>query len=650
MKVLKISLFRPTLHQVFAAKACFLLLCIFLLPLFGASQLAAEEENKLRQGPVNLTDLANFNSSKTGKPRPEQSPVVGELNASVQATVDSELSGGQADVKAPAGGEEASQTSVSTGRIGRRSISKVGLASIGLNQISSVDSVINSLIWSNSDADQALALLKTTPARGSSAALLALTSAITVQTAVPPKNAGNLAEQLVEARLDWLSRSGQSDKLSQLVRLLPFDEEWSEWKRWQIEYDMVRRADKAACSDAKRFALQTLDSFWHKARIICALLDGQLGAASFAADILRASGEQDDNFFQLVDKLLGRSTTLSLNLDDLSLLHLVLMDAAHEQISADAFENLPPSMIQAASSFRYLAPDAALNTSYQMLDRNVQTAGETEQIWRSLLTAPVPAEAALASLRNQKAEGGAHLRGHGLNSAYLWVGLATRQGEDTDMLIAEALRRETQAGRIDLLIDLYASLIRQRLEMTEAATLSDQLASDYAVILALAAPSQAIPATLDAASQKAYDIQSVLQLTDNMMWDADVMMRLDCWSLLPILDAIGISTPSFDWVARLTSSSKGADVSSDWPAPYHRLSALGLLALEQAAEAGRIGEVGLIAASLVQPVHLGWVAPTDGSRVIAALQQVGLDSTASALAHELMVSSLLRSNFTGKSG
>ena len=218
------------------------------------------------------------------------------------------------------------------------------------------------------------------------------------------------------------------------------------------------------------------------------------------------------------------------------------------------------------------------------------------------------------------------------------------------MLIAEALRRETQAGRIDLLIDLYASLIRQRLEMTEAATLSDQLASDYAVILALAAPSQPLPAMLDAASQKAYDIQAVLQLTDNMAWDADVMMRLDCWSLLPILDAIGISNPSFDWVARLTSSSKGEGTHSDWPEAYHRLSALGLLALEQAAEAGRIGEVGLIAASLVQPVHLGWVAPSDDSRVIAALQQVGLDNTASALAHELMVSSLLRSNFTSKSG
>ena len=218
---MKISLFRPLFRQVIVVRACFLLFCIFLLPLFGVSQLAAEQESELAQGPVSLTDLANFNSSETDKSRLDETSVVGELNASVQATAESELSDGQTDVKAPAGGEEASQTSVATGRVGRRSISKVGLASIGLNQITSVDSVINSLIWSNSDAEQALALLKATPARGSSAALLALTSAITVQTAVPPKNAGNLAEQLVKARLDWLARSGQSDKLSQLVRLLP---------------------------------------------------------------------------------------------------------------------------------------------------------------------------------------------------------------------------------------------------------------------------------------------------------------------------------------------------------------------------------------------------------------------------------------------
>ena len=174
-------------------------------------------------------------------------------------------------VAAPAAEASTVRQSNVTGRVGRRSLKLVSFNRPESPQ--PAQSVINSLIWSESDAEQVLALVTATPARGSSVALSALTTAITIQTAVPPKYAAFI-EQLVKARLDWLARSGQSDKLSQIVRLLPLDEEWSDWKRWQIEYDLVRRADQAVRTDAERFAQQTLEPFWHKA-VICALLAGQ---------------------------------------------------------------------------------------------------------------------------------------------------------------------------------------------------------------------------------------------------------------------------------------------------------------------------------------------------------------------------------------
>lgn len=630
----------------------FCLSCVWLMTGFMPGLAEAQtgrEQDATGQAPVSLTDLGRFNEDVPATPQTELVTPDAEDTASadnqteagnVSAAVEATSPAPAASLSAEASTDQ--QPAVS-GRVGRRSISKIGLASIGLNQGHSADSVINSLIWSDSDAEQALALVTATPARGSSAALSALTTAITVQTAVPPKNAGPLAEQLVNARLDWLARSGQSDKLSQIVRLLPLDEEWSDWKRWQIEYDLVRRADQAACVDAERFAQQTLEPFWHKARVICALLDGQQGAASFAADILRASGEQDENFFQLVDKLLGRSSSLSLDVDNLSLLHLILMDAAHEQISMAAFENLPASMIQAASSFRYLAPDAALNTSYQMLDRGLQGSGETEQVWRALLSAPVAAEAALASLENAQADGRSALRQNGLESAFLWVGLVNRQGEDTDMLIRRALQQETATGRIDLLLDLYASLIRQRLEITEAATLSEELASDYAVILALAAPSQPLPSVLEPSSAKADDIRALLSARPAAQWDADLFARLDCWALLPVFEARGLTPPSRDWVAQLAVQASQPQTGP--VASAYRLSAPALLALEQAAAAGRVGEAAFIAARLMQPVTLGWVAPQDSARVLVALQHVGLDEAATALADELIRSYLLRHHF-----
>ena len=630
----------------------FCLSCVWLVTGFMpglAEAQTGQEQDASSQTPVSLTDLGRFNEDVSVPPQTNVVTPDAERTSSADNQTDTSsdsesVDAASAEPAAALSAEETTgqQTAVS-GRVGRRSISKIGLASIGLNQGHSADSVINSLIWSDSDAEQALFLVTSTPARGSSAALSALTTAITVQTAVPPKNAGPLAEQLVKARLDWLARSGQSDKLSQIVRLLPLDEEWSDWKRWQIEYDLVRRADQAACVDAERFAQQTLEPFWHKARVICALLDGQQGAASFAADILRASGEQDENFFQLVDKLLGRSASLSLDVDNLSLLHLILMDAAHEQISMAAFENLPASMIQAASSFRYLAPDAALNTSYQMLDRGLQSSGETEQVWRALLSAPVAAEAALASLESVQPDGSSALRQNGLDSAFLWVGLVNRQGEDTDMLIGRALQREAAAGRIELLLDLYASLIRQRLDINEAATLSDELAGDYALILALAAPSLPLPSVLEPSSAKADDIRALLSASPAPHWDADLFARLDCWALLPVFEARGMTPPSRDWVAQLAVQADQLQTGAAASA-YH-LSTPALLALEQAAEAGRIGEAALIAARLMQPVTLGWVAPQDSARVITALQQVGLDEAAGALADELIRSYLLRHHF-----
>ena len=83
---------------------------------------------------------------------------------------------------------------------------------------------------------------------------------------------------------------------------------------------------------------------------------------------------------------------------------------------------------------------------------------------------------------------------------------------------------------------------------------------------------------------------------------------------------------------------------------FYRLPAPGLMALEQAAAAGRVGEVALIANRLIQPLSLGWIAPADGARVIIALQTAGLDEASDSLAEELVRSHLLRRHFIGYGG
>jgi len=533
--------------------------------------------------------------------------------------------------------------------LARRSVSRVSLASVGLKRAATLSEDLNALIWSDSDAETALYLLRNVPAMGSAPILSQLTFEIMAIAAVPPKGAGSVAEELVSTRLNWLAKAGQSDALAEIVRMLPEEDRWAEWKRWQVEYDLIRQADDTACRDAEKKAQLTLDDFWHQSRIICALLAGDKNNARFAADILKASGGEDVNFFQLVDKLLGSEAEISLDLATLDSVDLVLMDAAHEQISLAAFEQMPSSMIQAASNFRYLAADAALKTSFMMLERGLQKREPIEQIWRSLLEAPMPAEAALATLDGQDAFGQTAARHDALVSASLWVGLALRKEADTNILIRRAFETEIRSGRPELLLDLYASLIQQRLGQTAdsetAPAIDAEVQKAFALMLSLSAPSDELPVAVSAGSELGKSAKNVLAAAKGQSWQAEDLEMANAWPLLPVLEAQGSVGLQQDWTAMLTNTAPDLFTPRPVKPAYHRLSATHLLALRQLAEKGNIAETALLAAMLVQPVALGWIEPVDAAEIIKSLQQVGLQSVADQLAEDIVKAHLLRANF-----
>ena len=526
--------------------------------------------------------------------------------------------------------------------IGRRSVSKISLASVGLKRPATLSPDLNALIWSDSDAEQALYLLRNVPALGSAPILNKLVFEIVSIATVPPKGAGPVAEELVSARLNWLAAAGQSDALAEIVRMLPEDDKWADWKRWQVEYDLIRQADATACRDAEKKAQSTLDDFWHQSRIICALLAGDANKARFAADILKVSGGEDANFFQLVDKLLGRTDVLSLDLTTLDSVDLVLMDAAREQISLAAFEQIPPSMIQAASNFRYLAADAALKTSFMLFERGLQERAPTEQIWRALLEAPMPTEAALATLDGLDAAGYTDAQHDALASASLWVSLALRNEADTSQLIQRAFQTELRSGRPELLAELYASLIRQRFR--DAEDIDTELQKDFALLLALSGTEEPLPAALTAQADFTASLGAILAAANGAAWQAQSLDEANAWALLPILRAQQSAAPQNDWTVILAEGA-GIPAKSN-SLVYHRLSPPHLLALCELAEAGNIAETALLASMLVQPVTLGWIDPDDSAQIIKALHKVGLPRVAGQFAEEVVKAHLLRRNFS----
>ena len=523
-------------------------------------------------------------------------------------------------------------------RIGLRSVSNIGLASIGLQQVGA-PAQLNSFIWQQSETANIIPLILATPSYGSSQTLSTLSRQIMVQPAVPPLNAQQDINALVSARLEWLAGAGQSDSLSALVRKLPDDEDWNDWKRWQVQYDLMRRADDTACNEASRRSAETLDGFWHKANIICLLLSGQNAPASFAADVLNASGDDDDNFFQLVDKLLGRRTEISLDMNDLSLVHLMLMDAAHETISLDALDNMPSSMIQALPSFRYLDADASVTVSYRLYERGLQSSSDTEQIWRSLKTAPVPAEAALSELSTVVLPAAGMRSSHGSSSPFLWVALVNRTELSADSLVRAALEAEASTGRLSLLLPLYDSLVRHRVKMGNAGTLDRATAELYAFVMQAHDPAQELPAGLSDQAGVAEYLSQILNVASGDVWDADALEGLDLWHVLPLLDALDVQRPEEEWLARASDT---VATSLTLGRPYLSVPADRMLALEEASRSGRVGETILLIAHLVQGAHLGYIRPEDGAVMIQALNMIGLEDAARNFGRELIIGQLER--------
>lgn len=550
-------------------------------------------------------------------------------------------------------------TATPLNRIGRRQVSQVGLATIGLSPDADLPPVLNSMIWSKTQAKEALFLIQTAPPISSSHILGKLADTVITLAALPPEGSENMVEDLVLARLNWLANSGQSDKLSQLTRLLPEageaqtdnlvdDSKWASYKQWQVDYDLIRRADDSACKEAIFNAQQSLDSFWHKARIACFILEGDTHSAGFAADILAdilsANGEEDTNFFMLADMLLGRTTEADLDLANLNPLHLILMDAAHQQISLEAFETLPASMIQASSSFRYLATNAALKTSYDSYVRGLVSAPQTQTIWRAVSASQVPAEAALADVKLYTQKNNPRYSIDGLASAYLWVGLANRSAADTDLLISEAFKAEVEAGRASRLLPFYAQLIALRTDSAEKiAALTAETRSDFALITALHAPfEQAANITDDdrsAAVRNMLIAEIGTQISGAQLNDAQAT------HLWPILAVKGAEMAEQDWMETVLSTS-GNSAEHPLSQPYVQLPLAELKALQQASEKGAVAETVLLAARLVSELQLGWIAPDDLTAIITSLKQIGLHDEADQFAQEALQAHLLRKHLS----
>ena len=528
-----------------------------------------------------------------------------------------------------------------TARVGRRALSNIGLVSIGLEDANPRRSQLNSLLWQGSEADNIISLMSETPAYGPSTEMNKLLLSALLRQAVPPQGAGQMADEMVDARLSWLAEAGRSEALAQLIRKLPDDAAWQDWQRWLVEYDLLTGNDTDACRKVALAVSETLEPFWHQAQVVCQILSGNTMQAGFTADIVQASGLADPEFMALVNLFLGRTDTVSLDGVELTPLHFIMMDAAHLDMSQAQISQLPVSLLQARTALRYLQRDAQLSVSLQALELGLTDLEATAEILRSLYMPDQSIIQAAARIGVEDTEL------HGLVRSNLYVQLAGSfaRGRDVaefDTLIAEALRFEATIGGEALLMPLYADLITRRLNAAELPTPTTDIAADFAIWQALASPEAALVPIVSAANPVADAYRTILTLGNNK-WSPDMIDAAAAWDWLPLIEAHGAVQPDLSYKMLETKLDILPETISQ---PIHPLH---IFALEQAAGNASMGEVILLAARALASHDLAHIRSSDLAQILAIMREAGLADSAKLIAEEALRARMMDRYFAADS-
>lgn len=621
---------------------------------FSASSMAQQDDSGVSGGqqPLNLIDQVTDSDVAGQDGRDNQttlndaidliSPDGGKSNdlSSVDEKADNQSDIAQNSVSDAADTGATIANTTTTGAsvtLGRRSVSDVGLAAIGVAEQDVSQTTLDSLIWRGTSATQANQLLRADAVNSRSRILSNLAHQVVARQSVPPTGANANARDLVNARLSWLAKAGRSNELAVFVQQLPEDEEWLDWKKWLVQHRLMMLEDDDACRTVNDQATQTFEPFWHQTKVICLIVAGDLSGAQFSADILKASGSDDAIFFALVNEMLMGTPAADLDPAMFEPLHIVLMDAAHHEIPLEGLAALPTRMAQSAIGLRYLSADARMVSTFNAMALGLIDAQKTAKLWRNIAVNADSAELALARHGSQPSA---------LTRSMVWRALDAEKSASRLPLIAAAMDIDRADGHAHVMISLYAELVRMAMgfDGIETALREDQsgAAGKIALLLALDdAQATGLPDTFPAFTY-ADSAAKLLDSLDEPSWRNMLLRDLNQWHLMPILEAIGMVPDSTDWLELMPlEATYDANAATVPNAQTTSLSPVMLRAIQQAAEKRRVAETILLANRLLISTPLATINTNDVAVVIASLNDVGQTVVAKGVAREIITAHLL---------
>ena len=518
-------------------------------------------------------------------------------------------------------------------------IATIDPSSVGL--LTEEDGGFGTDMWTGSSRAFIETLLPRLPVQTLSPVMQDLTRRLLLSEARVPVGTP-IAPSLLGLRVERLSASGQTDLVTDLLRLAPSRLQDAALARAEVDSMLLSENHAGACTNIETLLRDSDDPYWLKGLTFCKALSGESAAAQLGVSLLREQGGGgDDSFFELVASLVGDSKSAPVSLIDPSPLHLAMLRAARLDVPDDAVPGARPAILRSIAT----SPNAPLATRLLAAER-AEAAGalSPDALAAIYASVEIPPGDHLSweSLAVEEA-------GPRINALLYQVASIETEARARARVVVTALSRARLAGGFNT----TARVMRDICSAIDPTPGLAWAASEIGRALLAAGDVASARRWFDMMSQTASDdvpdaaiaildlwpLVQIMDASGSLGWNSDALQSW--WDgeqrrsadnayeraavLLTLMDAIGYDVPESLWQELLGSS---LTVTAYLP------SVQLWRALETASQKHRVGETVMLSLLALGEVGPAGANPTTLHAVISALKGVGLDQDARKLALE----------------
>ena len=395
-------------------------------------------------------------------------------------------------------------------------------------------------LWNKFTAREAIINLNYIPNVVSSNVLQNHLVDLYASVSLPPQGDTKDVIKFLETKLLKLSSSGYANRLNDIVRQLPNSSRWGKWKKWFVEYNLMKKNDKESCKLVNEFLKISKNNFWKKAKIICLITEQKFNEASFVHDVMSSQNLVDKLFTELFKNIVNKKSNNQIEYINLQIepLHIVMLDILKHPIKANLIANFGAEYTEPLIDLVYIDAEARSFLLDKLIALKEVDRIRVIQIYQSVVSEGLDEKKALSDLSENS---------NGINRANVWLSVLKMKDDIKKVgYILKILDIENNLGRFKQSLELYLPILNS----LDKKLLTKNFNKKIKFLQILNNPKKHLDDNLS----------KMILLRKGIEWDLNIIKKHQAWDLTSFLENSGMASPKVNWYELIDKSETSHDI------------------------------------------------------------------------------------------